>query len=803
MNLSKKWLADYIKLDENLTPREFSERMTMSGSKVEGWEFLGEEIRNVVLARVNSIEKHPDSDHLVICQVEIGGGNVNQIVTGAANLTPGDLVPAALPSSTLPGGVKIKSGKLRGVKSDGMLCSFQELGLTIGDVPGACENGILVLDKSLEGRIGEDIRTVLGIDDTVWEFEITSNRPDCFSVIGLAREAAATFETPLNLHTPAVRGGSGDISEYLNVTVEEPALCPRYTARVVKNVKIEPSPAWMRERLRAMGVRPINNIVDITNYVMLEYGQPMHSFDYACLKGSAIDVRLARAGEHFNTLDGQERNLTEDMLVIADSVRPVAVAGVMGGENSEITDATRTVVFESATFNGPSVRITAKKLGMRTDASALFEKGLDVQNTIPALERACELVELLGAGEVVGGMIDVLNADLQLRRLPLECEKINRLIGIDVSRAEMERILTKLGFGIEGDEIVVPSWRPDVERMADVSEEIARFYGYDKIPTTLSAGGSTQGKLTSRQAFERDLAQACRSVGYDEVFTYSFISPKFYDNILLASDSPLRRSVKILNPLGEDLSIMRTTSLPSMLEVIARNANRRNPCAKLYELATVYTPVLTDTGDVDAAALPCESKVLTLAAYGEMDFFKLKGALCAIFKSLKITSFAFEALKDDPSYHPGRCARITLGGRSAGVIGEIHPRVLKNYGLNVPVCAAEIRLDDIESAVETGRVFHALPRFPASSRDIAVVCDESLPVAAIEQCIRESAGKHLESVTLFDVYRGEQLPAGKKSVAYSMSLRASDSTITDEESDRAMNRAIKALEEKLGATLRA
>jgi len=627
MKLPLSWLSDYMTL--KVSPKEYNHALTMTGSKVEGIEYLGQEIDRVVVGRIDSIERHPDSDHLWITQVFVGDKTV-QIVTGAQNLKGGELVPVALDGSTLPGGKKIRSGKLRGVVSDGMLCSFSELGLTQNDAPFACSDGIFVLTEG--GAPGDDIKKVLGFDEYVCEFEITSNRPDCLSVIGLARESAATFHTAFSIKTPVVKGVGGDIADHLSVAAEAADLCPRYCARVVRNIKIAPSPKWLRDRLRESGVRPINNIVDITNYVMLEYGQPMHAFDYACLDGSHITVRRAKDGERFNTLDGQMRTLTPDMLVIADSKKPVAVAGVMGGENSEITEHTKTVVFESANFNGASVRVTAKKLSMRTESSSRFEKGLDPQNTMPALSRACELIELIGAGEVVDGTIDVSNFDPSPRKIPFEPDKINRLLGISLGAEEMVSLLLPLGFAFEGKLIVIPSWRADVERMADVAEEVARMHGYDKIPTTMLRGEATQGRLTGEQKFVRTLSEACRAAGYSEVQTYSFINPRAYDKIRMPADSRLRISTVITNPLSEDMSIMRVTSLPSMLEVVSRNISFRNPCARFFEIAAIYLPEV-ENGKADASKLPEECKVLTLSCYGEGGFYELKGALGGRFSS--------------------------------------------------------------------------------------------------------------------------------------------------------------------------
>ncbi|MBC8570092.1 phenylalanine--tRNA ligase subunit beta [Zongyangia hominis] len=791
MNLSMRWLSDFVDIDAK--PHDFCEAITMSGSKVEGYFIEGSDIDNVIVGKILSIEKHPDADKLVVCQVDVGAGEPIQIVTGATNLVEGDVVPVAMDNSTLPGGKKIRKGKLRGVLSNGMLCSLGELGLTQHDFPNAVEDGIMVLDEE-NLRLGQDIREAIGLNDTCVEFEITSNRPDCFSIIGLAREAAATYDKPLKLHTPVVKGSGGDIHELLDVEVKNPELCMRYMARMVKNVKIEPSPRWMRERLRACGVRPINNIVDITNYVMLEYGQPMHAFDYKYVNGKKITVRTAQNGEKITTLDDVERGLDESMLVIADEKGPVAVAGVMGGEYSGIMDDTDTIVFESACFNGVSVRLTSKKLALRTESSGRYEKGLDPYNTLPAVERACELVELLGAGEVVDGVIDVDNSDKALRRIPLEPDWINRFLGIEISRERMVQILEKIGCVMEGDDIVIPSFRPDLEHKADISEEIARFYGYDKIPVT-AIRGTAQGHLTDLQKFERTVSDTLLAQGLYEIMTYSFISPKYYDKIRLPAESPLRQCVTIQNPLGEDTSVMRTTTLPSMLEILAKNYNNRNESAAFFEISPEYIP--TD------GPLPDENSQVTLGMYGEAyDFFSLKGVVEELLHVLDIEDYDVEAVSDNPTFHPGRCAKISKDGREIGVLGEVHPLVLQNYGIGVKAYAAKLSAGALFDLRCADKHFTPLPKYPATARDIAVLCDDALPVLTMKKAIQKAAGRILEQVSLFDVYKGKQVPEGKKSVAWSLSFRAADRTLTDEETDRAMKKVLKALDE-LGATLRA
>ena len=899
MKLSRKWLSEFVAVDAN--DKKFAEAMTLSGSKVEITEDLGAEIQNVAAGRIVKMERHPDSDHMWVCQLDVGKEEPVQIVTGAWNIHEGDMVPVALHKSTLPGGKKIEKGKLRGVLSNGMLCSLSELGLDERDFPYAaitaaallndykpidpekpsipadvqpghkifgpviaakvlecmplgdgsyhtcmdvgeatvcpdirCDNvhvgdlvaynektdaictladlraeqrefphcisdGIFVLRE--EGvKPGDDIRPVINADDHVVEFEITPNRPDCLSVIGLAREASATFGAPLRLHEPVVKGGGeGNLMELLDVETPDGLLCPRYTARMVRNVKIAPSPKWMRERLRSMGVRPINNIVDITNYVMLEYGQPMHAFDYRYVKGGKIIVRRAVDGEELTTLDGNVRKLTENMLVIADDTRAVGLAGIMGGENSEIIADTVDVVFESANFDGTCIRKTALALGMRTEASAKFEKGLDPLNTLPAVDRACELVELLGAGEVLDGVIDVLNYVPQPTVLPLERSKINARLGTDVSAEEMRDILRSLDFGVEGDTVTVPSWRGDVQGMADLSEEVARFHGYDAIPCTLQRGETTQGGYSPVQQVERRLGEVCRACGYSEIITYSFISPACYDKILWPADYARRQSLRILNPLGEDTSIMRTTTLPSMLEILSRNWNYRNKAVKLYEVGRVYLP-----GGEDGLAQ--ESRVLTLGAYGEdMDFYAMKGAIEALLKDLRVEDVRFtgpSGAPSDASYHPGRCACVWSGGELLGIFGQVHPLAAQNYDVDGALYCGELSFEALCRAKGAGAEYMPLPKFPAAARDIAVVCREAVTVGALTDCIRRAGGKLLKDTALFDIYRGPGVAEGSKSVAFSLTLRSDERSITAAEADEEVKAILTALEKELGAVLR-
>ena len=895
MILSRNWLNEFVDL-KDITDKEFNDEMTLSGSKVETIERPDENLKNVVVGKILEMKRHENSDHMWVCQIDVGQAEPVQIVTSAWNIHVGDYVPAALHGAHLPGGVKIEKGKLRGVESNGMLCSLKELGMTaehdfpyaiitpaalLNDYhpidpakpsiptdikPGdkvygpvlcgrveavkstdggydvrvndgtvtraaktACSNlhegdlvayntksdtictledlhaeqkefphciadGIFVLQEE-DAEPGLNMAHILGFDDSIVEFEITPNRPDCLSVIGLAREASATFKRPLKLHTPEPHGCGGSIADLVDIDIEDGDLCPRYTARMVKNVKIAPSPRWMRERLRNSGVRPINNIVDITNYVMLEYGQPMHAFDFSCVEGGHIIVRTAREGETIQTLDGNERKLTPNMLCICDEHKPVCVAGVMGGANSEIVGDTAMVLFESANFNGVSVRRTASALGMRTDASSRYEKGLDMMNTIKAVERACELVELLGCGEVVDGVMDVVAKEKAPTVVKLEPDKINALLGTELSEDLMREILVSLGFILNGDDIYVPSWRGDVEHYSDIAEEVARFYGYNKIPCTLMRGETTRGGFSEQQRFDRAIGGAVRALGYDEIITYSFISPTYYDKIRMPKDSSLRNSLKILNPLGEDTSIMRTTILPSMLEIIARNHSYRNKSARLYELGKIYLP--REDGLAD------EPKYLSLGAYGDgVDFFSFKGSIETLLHELRITDVKYVACTDNDSYHPGRCAKVYAGETYLGVFGQIHPLVAANYGMDTEVYTAELSFDAMYEKRGDIPVYQPLPKFPAVTRDIAVVCDEAVTVGALEESIRRGAKGLLKDVSLFDIYRGPGVASGKKSVAFNLVLRADDRSLTGEEADEDVQSILAALKADHNAVLR-
>ena len=794
MKLNRKWLhEDFVDLS-HISDKEYVETMTIFGQKVETWERMDSEIKNVKVGRVVSIVRHENSDHMWVCQVDVGEEAPVQIVTGAQNVHEGDLVPAALHNSYLPGGIHITKGKLRGEVSCGMLCSFEELGLTQNDLPGVFADGIWILNDE-DCKPGDDINLVIGNDDTIVDFEITNNRPDCYSIIGLARESAAAFALPMKHHEPVVNGSdAGSIYEKLDVEVPATELCNRYTSRMVTNVKIGPSPKWLRQRLRANGVRPINNIVDITNYVMLEYGQPMHAFDYRYITSGKIVVREAEEGETLTTLDGNVRNLKAGMLVIADDERAIGLAGIMGGENSEIVDDTTTVVFESANFNGTSIRQTALALGMRTDASGKFEKNIDPMMTVPAVQRACELVELLGCGDVMDGIIDVLNYVPEARTVKLEPEKINNLLGTNISREDMVKYLGNLEIEVDGDDILVPSFRPDLNHMADIAEEVGRSFGYNEIPTT-ELKMATQGGYSPMMLLNSKASGICRSLGYKEIITYSFVSPTIFDQIRLPQDSALRNAMRIQNPLGEDTSIMRTVALPSMLDILARNNAYHNKSVKLYEMAKVYLPV--------EGQLPTEPVMMVLGTYGANEtFFTLKGELDAIFAGIRTQKVVYSAVKDNPSYHPGRCAKVTVGGVDVGFIGQIHPLVAENYGIDTDVYCAEINFTKLFDLRLPDATYVPLPKYPAVSRDLSFLCDEAVTVAEVQEVITGAAGKLLRDVRLFDIYRGTGIPEGKKSMAFSLSLRADDRTLTDADSEGIMNKVLAALQEKLNAVLR-
>ena len=903
MKLPYSWLKDFTDVGiHNMPAKKYAADMTMAGTMVGSWESPADEISNVVVGKILSMERHPNSDHMWVCQIDIGKDEPVQIVTGAWNVHVGDLVPAALHKSTLPGGIKIEKGKLRGVPSHGMLCSLKELQLEERDFPYGvitaaallndykpldpekpsipadiqpghkvfgpvvaakvlecapqsygvyhtcldlgdktacpdtnCQNlhegdmvayntktdtictladlraqqaefphcindGIFVLNEDC--KPGDDIAPVLSLDEITFDFDILHNRPDCLSIIGLARESAATFDKTFTLPKPQVKNTVGDIGEHLSVEIRDADLCPRYSAAMAKNIKIQPSPRWMRDRLRAAGIRPINNIVDITNYVMLEYGQPMHAFDYRCLKDGKIIVRRCAENEECTTLDGQKRKLWENTLVIADAEKAVAIAGVMGGENSEITEQTEMIVFESAMFDSVSIRTTSRRLGMRTEASGRFERGVNCEGTMTALERACQLVEELGAGEIIGGYVDAYPNPKPVRTLKLEPERVSAYIGAEIDRDFMVKTLEKLAFKVEGDNVIVPSWRDDMEGMADIAEEVARYFGYDNIPTTLLRGETTKGGLTRRQQFNRKVNDACNAAGYSEAKTLSFLSPKAFDKICLPENDVRRQAVVITNPLGEDQSLLRTTALPAMLEVAARNYNYRASSIHLFEPSKIYLPKLDENGKSDPHQLPEEKTVLVMATYGD-DFFHLKGCIEGILNMLSVPGCVFTPCADNTSYHPGRCAAIMNGDKLVGYAGQAHPAVLKNYGIGVELYVAELDLEVLFDLVDKERYYQPIPKYPASTRDLAVLCDEDIYVLQLETCIKKAAKKQLEKLELFDVYRGAQVAQGKKSVAFSLTLRNPDHTLTDKEADEIIQNVLKALETELGATLRA
>ncbi len=794
MNLPMSWLGDYTDIS-GVTPKEYADKMTMSGSKVEGVENLGAEIDKVVVGKVLSCEMHPDSDHLHVCMVDVGESEPIQIVCGAPNVAAGQNVPVALNGSTLPGGIKIKKGKLRGVMSNGMICSHDEMGIEPSRLGYEPEYGILVLPE--EAKVGTDVKELFGLNENVVEFEITSNRPDCFSIIGLARETAATFKKPFNIPEIKFTESDGDINDLISVTIDDPDKCKRYCARAVKNVKIGPSPKWMRERLEACGVRAINNIVDITNYVLLEYGQPMHAFDIRDISGGQITVRRAKGGELIKTLDEQDRILTNDDLVIADSERAIAIAGVMGGFNSEIKDDTQTVVFESAMFDAASVRLTAQRVGLRTEASSRYEKGLDYHNTVPAIERACELVEMLGCGEIVGGMIDAMGNVEEGVEIPFRPGKINSFLGTDRYEDERLEIFERLEIKADTDKMILypPSWRPDLLAEADIAEEVARFYGYDIIPTTLMTGATTCGIKTPEQKLESEISTILTSQGLYEIYTYNFQSPSVMDKLNIPENSPLRNQVKISNPLGEDTSVMRTTMAGSMLDTLSRNYNYRTKNAKLFELGRVYIPN-------EKGQLPDEPRTLMIGMYGNVDFYDIKGVCEEIFAQLHIENVEYERVLDNPVYHPGRSAKITVRGKELGIIGEVHPAVLRNFEIGTKAYMGEIDFMAVFNAANKSVKYTPLTKFPAVTRDFSVVVDAMTPVAEIEKVMKKAGGKLLTKLELNDVYTGEQIPEGKKSVMYKAEFEAPDRSLTGEEADNLHSKIIKSLAKELEAELR-
>ena len=817
MNLSMKWLRDYV--DINVPIKEYCHALTMSGSKVECYTQEGKNIENVVVGKILSKAPHENADALFVCQVEVGKDSPVQIVTNAKNVKEGDLVPVALDGAVLPEG-KIKKCKMRGVESFGMFCGLDTLGLTAHDFPYADPDGVFVINEECE--IGQDIQSAIGLNDISVEFEITSNRPDCLSVIGLARETAATYGIPLNVKAPEYKGIDGNINDMLKVDIHNTEKCQRYCAGIVKNVKIEPSPRWLRERLRASGVRPINNFVDITNYVMLEYGQPMHAFDLRYVEGAHINVRNAVKGEKIMTLDGVERELDENMLVIADEKKPVAVAGVMGGEYSGIMEDTNTVVFESAYFEPTQVRRTSKALKLKSDASARYEKGVDRLISMTCLKRAFELVELLGAGEVLNTVIDCDYTDKTPATVDFDSKWTNDFLGTDISEEDMINYLNRLGFEVKDGKVIAPSFRIDIECKADIAEEIARIYGYNDIPST-DFRGIARAEYTEEQKFIRALRNTAVSLGGYEIATYSFVSPKYFDKIKLPENSKLRNAVKIMNPLGEDTSVMRTTSLPSILDVLSFNYNNRNEKACLFEVSKEYLPVSEEkpfiNGDTLANSgktkhryeysLPEEPQTLVIGMYGgDCDFYALKGMIEQIFTEMHIDGVEYVRAEDcdefdeKSAFHPGRSAVAIKDGKALGIFGEIHPDVQENYGIGTKTYAAKLKINELMEVSCSEIKYSPLPKFPATTRDLSLVVDEEMPVAELEKAIRKAVGKILEKVTLFDVYRSDDMKKnGKKSVAYSISMRSHEGTLTDEQADSAVKKALKALS-AIGAELR-
>ncbi len=804
MNTSLSWIKAYVP-ELDCTAQEYTDAMTLTGTKVEGFERLDKNLDKIVIGQIEKIEKHPDADKLIICQVNIGTETI-QIVTGAPNVKEGDKVPVVLDGGSVAGGhdgkmaeggIKIKKGKLRGIESNGMMCSIEELGSSRDMYPEAPEYGIYIFPE--DAVVGESAVKALGLDDVVFEYEITSNRVDCYSVVGIAREAAATFRKPFCPPVVTATGNNEDVHDYVKVTVQDTDLCPRYTARVVKNIKIAPSPVWMQRRLASCGIRPINNIVDITNYVMEEYGQPMHAYDYDTIAGHEIVVRRAGKDEKFVTLDGQERTMDENVLMICDGEKAIGIAGIMGGENSMITDDVKTMMFEAACFDGTNIRLSSKRVGLRTDASGKFEKGLDPNNAQAAIDRACQLIEEFGAGEVVGGMVDVYSKKKEPVRVAFEPEKINALLGTDISREDMLKYFEKieLAYDEAANEIVAPTFRHDIFRTADLAEEVARFYGYDNIPTTLPKGEATTGKLPFYLRIEqtaRDIAEFC---GFSQGYSYSFESPKVFDKLLIPEGDQLRQAISISNPLGEDFSIMRTVSLNGMLNSLAFNYNHRNKNVRLYELGNVYLPKA-----LPLTELPDERMQFTLGMYGEGDFFTMKGVVEEFFEKVGLRKTAkYDPNAGKPYLHPGRQANIIYEGTVVGYIGEVHPAVADNYGIGERAYVAVLDMKNIVSFATYDRKYEGIVRFPAVTRDLSMVVPKHILAGQIEEMIAQRGGKHLESYHLFDLYEGAQIEKGYKSMAYSITFRAKDKTLEESDVASAMKKILNGLE-SMGIVLR-
>ena len=809
MRTSLKWIKDLVPGIEDLTPQEYLDAMTLSGSKGEYYVELDKNLENIVVGQILKIEKHPDADKLVICQVNVGQEEPVQIVTGAPNVFEGAVVPVVLAGGRVAGGhdgstppeegIKIKKGKLRGVPSNGMMCSIEELGSSRDMYPDAPENGIYIFKNRDDIKPGDDAIKALGLDDAVIEYEITSNRVDCFSILGIAREAAVTFGKPFCPPVVEPTGNDEDVNDFISVEVNDTELCPRYTARVVKNIKVGPSPEWMQRRLAAQGIRPINNIVDITNYVMEEYGQPMHAYDLSTIAGQKIIVRRAEDNEKFVTLDGQERTLDSSMLMICDAEKPVGIAGIMGGENSMITDDVDAILFEAACFDGTNIRLSGKKLGMRTDAQSKFEKGLDPNNASAAIDRACQLIEVLGCGEVVGGMVDVYGNVKEPHEIPFQPERINRLLGTDLSAEQMLGYFKSLELEYDADRnvMIIPTFRQDLLGTADLAEEVARFYGYSNIPSTLPSGESTSGKVSFKHRVEDVAKETAEFCGFSEGMTFSFESPKVFDKLRLDADDPLRQAITIANPQGEDYSIMKTTPLNGMLVSLARNFNRRNKDVKLYEMAKIYLPKslpLTEYAD--------ERVQFTLGFYGEGDFFTMKGVVEEFLERAGMHDIVdYDPNAGKSFLHPGRQANIIYQGKVIGYMGEVHPEVCENYDMKTRAYIAVLDMPFITEMATFDRHFKGIAKHPAVNRDISMVVKKDILVGQIEKVIREKGGHHLESYHLFDIYEGSQIKAGYKSVAYSITFRANDRTLEEKDITAAMDKIIAGLED-LGIELR-
>lgn len=809
MRTSLKWIKDLVPGIEDLTPQEYLDAMTLSGSKGEYYVELDKNLENIVVGQILKIEKHPDADKLVICQVNVGQEEPVQIVTGAPNVFEGAVVPVVLAGGRVAGGhdgstppeegIKIKKGKLRGVPSNGMMCSIEELGSSRDMYPDAPENGIYIFKNKEDIKPGDNAVKALGLDDAVIEYEITSNRVDCFSILGIAREAAVTFDKPFCPPVVEPTGNDEDVNDFISVEVKDTELCPRYTARVVKNIKVGPSPEWMQRRLAAQGIRPINNIVDITNYVMEEYGQPMHAYDLSTIAGQKIIVRRAEDNEKFVTLDGQERTLDSSMLMICDAEKPVGIAGIMGGENSMITDDVDAILFEAACFDGTNIRLSGKKLGMRTDAQSKFEKGLDPNNASAAIDRACQLIEVLGCGEVVGGMVDVYGKVKEPHEIPFQPERINRLLGTDLSAEQMLGYFKSLELEYDADRnvMIIPTFRQDLLGTADLAEEVARFYGYSNIPSTLPSGESTSGKVSFKHRVEDVAKETAEFCGFSEGMTFSFESPKVFDKLRLDADDPLRQAITIANPQGEDYSIMKTTPLNGMLVSLARNFNRRNKDVKLYEMAKIYLPKslpLTEYAD--------ERVQFTLGFYGEGDFFTMKGVVEEFLERAGMHDIVdYDPNAGKSFLHPGRQANIIYQGKVIGYMGEVHPEVCENYDLKTRAYIAVLDMPVITEMATFDRHFKGIAKHPAVNRDISMVVKKDILVGQIEKVIREKGGHHLESYHLFDIYEGSQIKPGYKSVAYSITFRANDRTLEEKDITAAMDKIIAGLED-LGIELR-